>query len=145
MTELGLHAAQAILSAALAKARDLKLKPVAIVVLDARGAVKCSAAEDATSLKRMDVAHGKANGALALGLGSRTLFKRAKEQPFFLAAVGPIVGGLVPVPGGVLIRDASGSVCGAVGISGDTSDNDETTAVTSIVAAGFVADPGSES
>ena len=145
MNGLDLSAAQTILSRALEKARQLNLKPIAIVVLDARGATKCSASEDGTSLSRMDVARGKANGALALGLGSRSLFKRAKEQPFFLSAVGPLVGGLVPVPGGVLIRNASDTVCGVVGISGDTSDNDEAIAIAGIAAAGFVADPGSES
>lgn len=104
MNGLDLSAAKTILFRVLEKARQLNLKPPAIVVLDARGATKCSASEDGTSLSRMDVALGKANGALALGLGSRSLFKRAKEQPFFLSAVGPLVGDLVPVPGGVFIR-----------------------------------------
>lgn len=143
MTDLTLPTAQTILTAALAKARELNLKPLAIVVLDSRGALKAALAEDGTSLKRMEVALGKAHGALALGLGSRSLFKRAKEQPFFLAAVGPLVGGLVPVPGGVLIRDASGTTIGAVGISGDSSDNDEAVGIAGIVAAGLVPDPGS--
>lgn len=144
MTDLTLTTAQTILTAALAKARELNLKPLAIVVLDSRGAIKAALAEDGTSIKRMEVALGKAHGALGLGLGSRSLFKRAKEQPFFLAAVGPLVGGLVPVPGGVLIRDASGTTIGAVGISGDSSDNDEAVGIAGIVAAGLVPDPGSD-
>ena len=144
MTNLSLLAAQTIVSAALAKARDLKLRPVAVAVLDARGALKAAAAEDGTSLRRFEVALGKANGALALGLGSRSLLKRAQEQPFFLAAVGPLVGGMVPVPGGVLVRDDGGAVVGAVGISGDTSDSDEAAAVSGIFAARLLPDPGSD-
>ncbi|MDQ0348251.1 MULTISPECIES: GlcG/HbpS family heme-binding protein [Ancylobacter] len=145
MSDLSLDAAQTILSTALGQCRAGNFKPMAVVVLDARGAVKVSAAEDGTSLKRFEVAHGKAYGALSLGMGSRSIFKRAKEQAFFVAAVSHLAGGaLVPVPGGVLIRNAAGEVIGAVGISGDTSENDEAAASAGIAAAGFVADPGAD-
>lgn len=145
MTELSLARAQTLVIAALEHAAKAGLKPLAIAVLDSRGAMKCFAAQDGTSLKRGEVAHGKAYGALALGMGSRSIFKRAKEQDFFIAAVSHVVGGaLVPVPGGVLIRTASGDLVGAVGISGDTSDNDEAAAAAGIAAAGFTADPGSD-
>jgi uncharacterized protein GlcG (DUF336 family) len=84
-----------------------------------------------------------AKGALALGMGSRSLFKRAKDQPFFIAAATSAIGGsLIPVPGGVLVRSAEGTIIGVVGISGDTSDNDEACAVAGITAAGLSADPG---
>ena len=106
-------------------------------MLDARGALKAFAAEDGTSLKRAEIATGKAAGALAMGLGSRTLGKMAAERPHFVAAVTHAVGGmLIPVAGGVLIRDGAGALVGAVGISGDTSDNDEAAAVAGIEAAG---------
>ncbi|WP_029352649.1 heme-binding protein [Bosea sp. 117] len=145
MTTLSLAAAQTILSTALDHCRKGGFKPMAVVVLDGRGAIKVAAAEDGTSLKRGEVAHGKAYGALSLGMGSRSLFKRAKEQAFFISAVSHVVGGaLVPVPGGVLIRDTEGAVIGAVGISGDTSENDEAAAAAGITAAGFVPDPGSD-
>ncbi len=138
-----LEIAQKVLAAALAHARDKKMQPLAVVVLDARGALKAAAAEDGTSLKRSEIAIGKAHGSLAMGLGSRTLFKRAETQPYFIAAVTHAVGGsLVPVPGGVLMRDNAGGLLGAVGISGDTSDNDEAAAVAGIKAAGLQADPG---
>lgn len=144
-TVLSLSAAQKILETALAQARKTGLRPLAIAVMDDRGALKAFMAEDGTSLKRGEVAQGKAYGALALGLGSRSLFKRAKEQPYFIAAVTHAVGGaLVPVPGGVLIRDVAGNTVGAVGISGDTSENDEAAASAGIVAAGFEPDPGSD-
>lgn len=144
-TVLSLFAAQKILETALAQARKTGLKPLAIAVMDDRGALKAFMAEDGASLKRGEVAQGKAYGALALGLGSRSLFKRAKEQPYFIAAVTHAVGGaLVPVPGGVLIRDVAGNTVGAVGISGDTSENDEAAASAGIVAAGFEPDPGSD-
>jgi uncharacterized protein GlcG (DUF336 family) len=137
-----LQPAQTILSAALAYAEEKKLKPLAVVVLDARGALKAFAAQDGTSLKRGEIALGKANGALALGMGSRGLMARAESQGYFITAATAAIGGsLVPVPGGVLIKQ-EGAIIGVVGISGDTSDNDEAAAKAGIEAAGFVADGG---
>src|SRR6266481_8029926 len=130
MVELTLDTARKILDAALAKAVEKKLKPLVITILDARGAVKVTAAQDGTSLMRAEIAHGKAYGALAMGMGSRALFQRAQEQAFFVNAVNTIAQGrLVPVPGGVLIQDGSSNLLGAVGVSGDTSDNDEICAI----------------
>ncbi|SEG11995.1 GlcG/HbpS family heme-binding protein [Bosea lathyri] len=140
---LTLAQAQTILATALAQAEKLGLKPLAIAVLDARGAQKVFAAQDGTSLKRGEIALGKAHGAVALGLGSRAIHKMALERPYFVEAATHAVGGsLVPVPGGVLIRNAEGALLGAVGVSGDTSDNDEAAAVAGIVAAGLAADTG---
>ena len=138
MPDLTLAAAQTIVATALKTARAHDLKPLAVVVYDARGALKALNAEDGASLRRAEVAMGKANGCLALGVGGRVLHKRAEEQAYFLAAVSHLVGpaALVPVPGGVLIRDGD-AVVGAVGISGDTSDNDELCAVAGIEAAGL--------
>ncbi|GGF75811.1 hypothetical protein GCM10007301_39720 [Azorhizobium oxalatiphilum] len=145
MSDLSLAQAQTILAAALEKATALQLSPLAVAVLDGRGALKAFASQDGTSLKRGEIALGKANGALALGTGSRSLFRRAKDQPFFIAAATAATGGsLVPVPGGVLIRDKDGKVMGVVGISGDTSDNDEACAVAGIAAAGLTSDPGQD-
>lgn len=143
MADLSLATARTILDAALAKAGELKLKPLVVTVLDARGCPKALAAQDGTSLMRGDVAHGKAHGALALGMGSRAIFQRAQEQPFFIDAVNSLArGSLIPVPGGVLIQDANGTLLGAIGISGDTSDNDEACAVAGIEAAGLKAVTG---
>ncbi len=143
MAELTLDVARKILDAALAKGVELKLKPLVITILDARGCVKVTAAQDGTSLLRTEIANGKAFGALAMGMGSRALFKRAQEQAYFIDAVNALAQGrLVPVPGGVLIQDGSGALLGAVGVSGDTSDNDETCAVAGIEAAGLKANVG---
>jgi uncharacterized protein GlcG (DUF336 family) len=145
VSELTLSIAQNIIAAALSHARDLKLKPLAIVVLDDRGALKAAVSEDGTSLRRYEVAHGKAYGALALGTGSRSIGKRAKEQPYFVAAASHILGGaLVPVPGGVLLQSREGVLFGAVGASGDTSDNDERVVLAGIKATGLVGDPGAD-
>lgn len=139
---LTLAHAQTLVSAALAEARTRGFKPLAVVVLDQRGAVKASAAEDGTSLKRFEIAHGKAFGALSLGIGSRAIAKRAEDQPTFIAAVSHVVGGsLVPVPGGVLLRDADGTLVGAAGASGDLSDNDEAALLAGIAAASLKAEP----
>lgn len=139
---LSLSDARKILDAALEYIVAQKFKPMAVGVIDARGALVAYAAQDGTSLKRGDIALGKANGAIALGMGSRALMKRAETQSYFIdAATSAIGGSLIPVPGGVLIKQ-DGAVIGAIGISGDTSDNDEAAAIAGIKAAGFEADPG---
>lgn len=138
-----LTTAQTIVGEALRLARAENMKPLAVVVLDARGAIRAAASEDNTSLHRFDVAHGKAYGAIALGMSSRKIMERAEKQAFFVAAMSHVTAGrLVPVPGGVLIRDAAGALLGAVGISGDTSENDEACCCAGIAAAGLVAETG---
>lgn len=143
MAELTLDVARKILDVALAKGVEKKLKPLVITVLDPRGCVKISAAQDGTSLMRSEIAHGKAYGALAMGMGSRALFQRAQEQAYFVSAVNTMAQGrLIPVPGGVLIQDGAGVLLGAVGVSGDTSDNDEICAIAGIEAVGLKANAG---
>jgi uncharacterized protein GlcG (DUF336 family) len=143
MPDLTLEVAQAILSATLKTAREKKFKPLAVAVLDDRGALRALAAEDGTSLKRAEIAVGKAYGALSMGVGSRALHKMAMDRPYFVAAATHAVGGLlIPVPGGVLVKDAKGTVLGAVGVSGDASDNDEMAAAAGIESCGLVFDGG---
>lgn len=135
--------ATAIIEVTLAKAAELRLKPLTVAVLDAGGHLKALARQDDTSTLRPEVAQGKARGAISLGLGSREIYRRAQERPMFIQALNGLAGGsLVPVPGGVLVRDAEGTIVGAVGVTGDTSDNDEACAVAGIEAAGYTADPG---
>lgn len=136
-----LDQAETMVQAARKHARDNKLKPLAIAVLDERGAIRCLLNEDGTSLHRVDVAIGKAYGAIALGISSRKLGERAEKQAYFITAATHAAGGkLVPVAGGVLIRDVAGQLVGAIGISGDTSDNDEAACCAGIAAAGLVAE-----
>jgi uncharacterized protein GlcG (DUF336 family) len=140
---IGLDDARTMIAAARAAGAEHGFKPLSVVVLDAGGHVTAFEREDGSSNMRFQIAHGKAHGALALGLGSRAIMARAETQAYFVSAAAAAIGGaLVPVPGGVLVRDAGGQVVGAVGISGDTSDNDEKAAVAGIEAAGFTADPG---
>jgi uncharacterized protein GlcG (DUF336 family) len=139
---LNLAAADIIVRESLAYARKGEFKPLAVVVLDQRGVVIASASEDGTSLGRFDIARGKASGALAFNLGSRKLGEMAVERPHFFAAAAQALDGLIPVAGGVLVKDAGGAVLGAVGVSGDTSDRDEAAAIAGIGAAGFVGDGG---
>ncbi|MGH1351110.1 MAG: GlcG/HbpS family heme-binding protein [Methyloligellaceae bacterium] len=139
---LTLELAQTIIGTSLEKGREMNLNPLAVVVLDAGGYMKAMAREDGTSTLRPDIAKGKAYGAIAMGMGSRALYKRAQEQPFFINSLNNLAKGyLVPVPGGVLIR-SNREIIGAVGITGDTSENDEVCAISGIIAAGFTADPG---
>jgi uncharacterized protein GlcG (DUF336 family) len=140
---LSLAAAQSILTATLAEGRAKDMKALAICILDDRGAIKIAASEDGTSLKRGDIARGKAMGAISLGMGSRGIARMAAERPHFISAATHAIGGaLIPVAGGVLIRDAQNAVVGAIGVSGDTSDNDEIAAMAGIAAAGLTGDPG---
>lgn len=143
MPDLSLDIARKVLDAALAASVEKKLKPLVICVLDARGCVKALAAQDGTSLMRGEIAHGKAYGALALGMGSRAIFTRAQEQAYFIGAVNTLAQGrVIPVPGGALFHDASGALLGAIGISGDTSDNDESCALAALDAVGLKGSTG---
>ena len=129
---------------AVKKASKLGLNPLAIVVLDDRTSLRICLNQDGTSIHRHRVAHGKANAAMSLGMGSRSLGSRAEEQAYFVDAVGRMMDGdFIPVPGGVLIRNSDGTILGAVGISGDISDNDEAVAIAAIESVGLVADTGS--
>ena len=141
--QLTLAQAKDIIKHALAEQEKQGFKPLAVVVLGAGGSIKPSESQDGTSLVRPKVAHGKAYGAYAVGLGSRALFERAKVEPFFIQAMNSLCdGALVPVPGGVLLRSTDGELLGAVGVTGDISDNDEQCAVVGIEAVGLVADVG---
>ena len=115
--------ANKIIEAAIKKARDLELNPIMVVILDDRGAIKACLGEDGVSPLRFKIAYGKANGAYQMGMGSRALFNRAEQQAHFINSVNNLAdGNLVPVPGGVLIRDEENNIIGAIGISGDSSD-----------------------
>lgn len=143
MTDLTLAKALKIITAALAKGKELGLKPLAVVVLDAGGHVKAVQRQDGASMMRFEIASGKAYGALALGVGSRWLNAQAETRPHFLEGLSAVSGGkIVAIPGGVLIRDRKGAIIGAVGITGDTSDNDEIAAIAGVEAAGFTPDGG---
>jgi uncharacterized protein GlcG (DUF336 family) len=140
---ISLDDARSIIAAARAEGRSRDFKPLSVVVLDAGGHVTAFEREDGSSNMRFEIAFGKAHGALALGVGSRALMARAEQQPYFVAAATAAIGGaLVPVPGGVLIAGTDNRIVGAVGVSGDSSDNDEAAAVAGIQAVGLNAITG---
>jgi uncharacterized protein GlcG (DUF336 family) len=142
---IGLATASIIADKSLEKAREMGFAPMTVAVLDAGGQLKVLKREDGCSLLRPEIAMGKAWGVLGMGFGGRELARRAGKMPIFFGALSDMSGGrMVPVPGGVLIRDASGEVVGSVGISGDISDNDEICAVFGIQAGGLSADTGGE-
>jgi uncharacterized protein GlcG (DUF336 family) len=144
MSYVTLAQASVIVDKALEKGRELKLQPLTVVVLDAGGHLVAMKREDNSGILRTEIAIGKAWGTLGMGFGGREFARRAAGGgAVFLQALMAASGGrIVPAPGGVLIRDASGAVIGAVGISGDTSDKDETCAVHGISSAGLAADTG---
>ncbi len=130
--------ARTIIAAALAHGRGASMKPLCVAVLDAGGHLVAFEREDGVANRRFEVAHGKAHGAISIGVNSRTLGMMAVERPHFVAGVTAAIGGaLVPVAGGVLVLGGDGQRIGAVGVSGDTSDNDEAAAIAGIVAAGL--------
>jgi len=143
MAHLTLAQASIIVDTALKKGRELNLAPLTVAVLDPGGQIKALKREDHSSLLRPEIAMGKAWGCLGMGFGGRELARRATNAPGFFAVLSTLSDGrMVPVPGGVLIRNAEGELLGAVGISGDASEQDELCAVAGIQAAGLRADTG---
>lgn len=140
MVSLMLDTASKIIAATLQKRSELGFKPLCVAVLDAGGHLVALQREDGASTLRPQIAIGKAGGALALGISSRKIAEMASERPTFIASLGQISStGVVPAAGGVLIVDADGQVVGAVGVTGDISDNDEACALAGIAAAGLSA------
>ena len=138
MEEITLEQARTIIRTALEAGREGGLRPLAAVVVDAGGHVQAFERQDSAPPGRFDVARGKAHGAVMLGLGGFAQRDRAEAQPYFMGALNGVYGGgLVPVPGGVLVRGLSGRVIGAVGVTGDTSENDAEAALAGIKAAGL--------
>jgi uncharacterized protein GlcG (DUF336 family) len=146
LPRITLSEASAILIGALARARETDCAPLAVAVLDDGGHLKAFAREDGAGILRFQIAFGKAWGALGMGVGTRALARRLadnpQQHPFFTALNAMSDGRVVPVPGGVLIRNAERTVIGAVGISGDVSDKDEACALAGIAAAGLTGDTG---
>ena len=133
-----LDQAKTVVRVAREKGRELGLKPLSVAVLDAGGHLIAFEREDGASPGRFEIARGKAYGAVMLGMPGSAQMARAEDQAYFMAAVNGAFGGkVIPVPGGVLVKDASGAVIGAVGVTGDTSDNDAEAGLAGIASAGL--------
>lgn len=140
MAAVTLDQANTVIAAAFAKERELGLKPLTVAVLDAGGHLIAFQRSDGSPSLRLPIVMGKAAGALGLGVSSRRIGEMAAERPSFIASLGPISPhGVVPAAGGVIIVDEAGRPIGAVGVSGDTSDNDEVCALAGLAAAGLKA------
>ncbi|MHA3913740.1 GlcG/HbpS family heme-binding protein [Halovulum sp. GXIMD14793] len=141
MAGISLNKARQIIRATRAKGREMELKPLSVVVLDDGGHVVAFEREDGASPGRFAIAHGKAYGAVMLGMAGGAQMARAEQQASFMNAVNGLFGGqCVPVPGGVLVRNSRGAVIGAVGVTGDTSDNDAAAAKAGVESAGYQAE-----
>jgi uncharacterized protein GlcG (DUF336 family) len=137
---ISLEKANTIIAAAFAKGQQMGLKPLSCVVTDAGGHVIAFQRQDTTSFMRLEIALGKAAGALALGVNSRRIGEMANERPIFITNLCKVSDkGILPVAGGVIVKGADGGPIGAVGVTGDTSDNDEVCAFAGIAAAGLTA------
>jgi len=138
MSSITLEQANAIIGSAFVKARELALKPLGVAVLDVGGHIIAAQRQDGASALRLQIAQGKAAGALGLGVSSRKIAEMAVERPSFVAALATLASsGIVPAAGGVIVVDAAGGPIGAVGISGDVSDNDEACVLAGLAAAGL--------
>ena len=136
MAEISIRKARQIIKGTFAKGREMELKPLSVIVLDAGGHVKAFEREDGAAPGRFAIAQGKAYGAVMLGMAGTAQMARAEQQAYVMAAVNGVYGGqVVPVPGGVLVRDKKGAVIGAVGVTGDTSDNDAEAALAGLALA----------
>ncbi|WP_146587420.1 GlcG/HbpS family heme-binding protein [Puniceibacterium confluentis] len=141
MAAISLRRARTIIRKALDHGKAEGMNPLSVVVLDAGGHLIAFEREDGASPGRFLIAQGKAYGSVMLGMAGTAQMKRAEAQAYFIAAAGAAFGGqMIPVPGGVLVRDAKGAVLGAVGVTGDSSDNDASAAKTGIEAAGLSAE-----
>jgi len=139
MAEISANKARTIIRKALAKGDEMGMKALSVVILDAGGHVKAFERAAGAAPGRFGIAHGKAYGSVMLGMAGTAQMARAESQAYFMAAVNGVYGGqVVPVPGGVLVRDKRGNVIGAVGVTGDTSDNDVIAAMAGIDAAGLI-------
>ena len=139
MAEVSLAKARMIIRKALAKGDEMGFKPLTVIVLDSGGHVKACERADGAAPGRFGIAHGKAYGSIMLGMAGTAQMARAEAQAYFMAAVNGVYGGqVVPVPGGILLRDKRGAVIGAVGVTGDTSDNDVIAGLAGIAAAGLI-------
>ena len=138
MHRLTLSQSNALIDAAFAKGADLGLKPLTVTIHDPGGHLIACQRQDGASNMRVKLAGGKACGALALGVSSRTIGDMAVDRPHFVAAVDTMAeGGMVPAAGGVIVCDGEGAVLGAIGVTGDTSDNDEACALAAIASQGL--------
>jgi uncharacterized protein GlcG (DUF336 family) len=137
VSNINLAQADRIIAAALAKGGELGLKPLCVAVLDAGGHLIAMQRQDGASTMRPQIAVAKASGALGLGVSSRKIAEMAAERPTFVASLASLTqGGVVPAAGGVIVTDANG-ILGAIGVTGDTSDNDELCALAGVAAAGL--------
>ena len=137
--------AHQIVQAGIDFAREEKLEPLTLAVLDSGGTLVTLAREDGAGLLRPDIAVAKAWGVLGLGINSREIGRRAAAAPEFFTSIAALAGGRVlSVPGGVFVRDEQGRLLGAVGVTGDTSLNDERAAVAGIRAVGLVPETGAD-
>ena len=141
MAEISSNKAKRIINQALAKGKELGLQPLSVIILDAGGHCKAFERQDGAAAGRFAIADGKANAAIMMGMPTSKLMARAEQQAYFVDSLNGVFNGrIVPVSGGVLVKDKRGNVIGSVGVTGDTSENDAIAAVAGIEAAGLTAE-----
>ena len=143
MEILSLETAERIADKVIEKRKEKGFAALTVAVLDSGGHPKILKREDDAALLRPEIAIGKAWGVLGMGFGGRALARLAAKKPLFFNTLSDLAGGrMVPVPGGVIIRSETGAILGSVGVSGDSSENDDICAVYAVESVGLVADTG---
>jgi uncharacterized protein GlcG (DUF336 family) len=141
LTELSLQQANRVIEAVLQAARERDMPPLAVAILDTGAHLKALQREDGVSFLRVQIAQAKAWGALAMSCNTDQLAERytqGVQQQGFIDALNAMTGGkIIPLPGGVLVRDEKGNILGAVGAAGGISEEDEACVHAAIKAAGF--------
>ena len=141
MRAISLAEANKIIDGTFASARKRKAHALAAIILDAGGRVKAFQKQDGAALMRFEIAYGKAFAALALNRSSRQVLQKAKEKPAFMHSLAELADGpLFLEGGGQLIRDVTGEIAGALGVTGDVNEIDDLCAIDGIHAGGFRAD-----
>jgi uncharacterized protein GlcG (DUF336 family) len=141
MRALSLEEANTIIAATFAAAKKRKCRPMSAIVLDAGGRVKAFQKQDRASMLRFEICYGKAYGALALGRPSKLVLEKAREKPLFMQSLERLADyPLFLEGGGQLIRDKTGELLGAVGVTGDANELDDLCAIAGIHAAKLCAD-----
>jgi len=139
MSALSLRKARTIIRKTLEHGKAQGFRPLSAVILDEGGNVKAFEREDDASPGRFAIAHGKAYGAIMLGMSGSAQKARAEEQAYMMQALNGVFGGqVIPVPGGIILRDKRGRIVGAMGVTGDTSENDAESGMAGIEASGLI-------
>ena len=123
MAGLTLEAARQLLERAMAKATQEFKRPICVAVCDAQGFLLAFARMEGAPVRSIAISQGKAYSAARMGVSTQAILERLKREGIEIGYFcDPL---LTALPGGSVIKDKSGTVVGAIGVSGLTSAEDQ--------------------